>query len=165
MTHDPPPTNTVFFEPRKIRDELDDDGSRLFDHWLGLCPRPGAPPERARIDPLDFPYALPGIALVDVRGGRDDFVYRLVGTRDVEERGYDPTWKKVKDTYFAHAPDVVLDLYEDARRGVPFVAVEKFRKDNGLPVTDVALFMPLTDPAGSVITVMVYSFCRPDPMP
>lgn len=162
MSDSRPPTNVVYLEPERIRAELDDNGCRVFEHWLGLCPDNGQPPERSLIDPLDFPFALPGISLVDVQGTRDEFHYRLVGTRDVQERGHDPTWKKVKDTYFAHSADVVLDLYEDARRGRAFVAVERFRKDNGVPVTDAALFMPLTDVDGAVTTVMVYSVCRPD---
>jgi hypothetical protein len=156
-------SHVVFFDPDAMRAELDSAGRRLYEHWLALCPSEGEPPEKARMDPLDFPFALSGIALVDVRGARDDFRYRLVGTRDVQERGFEPTGKKVKDAYFARSAEVALDNYGQARRGEPFVAVEQFRGVRGVPVIDVVLFLPLTDGDGTVTTIMAYSYCRTEP--
>jgi hypothetical protein len=57
------------------------DGTRLhrrfLDYWLTL--RDGhAMPSYADIDPVDFPWALPNIFVVEVLAG-GDFVYRIAG--------------------------------------------------------------------------------------
>ena len=75
----------------------------LYDYWDGK--RGGRRmPARPDIDPLEFVPHLPGIMLVDVVADERRFVYRLVGTREVEARGEDPTGKSVVDKYFGSSP-------------------------------------------------------------
>ena len=65
---------------------------RLAAYWDGR--RAGrAMPARADIDPLDIPYVLGNIALVEVRRGgpRLAFRFRLFGVNLVEDMGFDPT--------------------------------------------------------------------------
>ena len=52
-------------------------------------------PARRDIDPTEFVPHLPGIMLVDVVADERRYVYRLVGTREVEARGRNPTGRPV----------------------------------------------------------------------
>src|SRR5262245_57999971 len=73
----------------------------MYEHWVALR---GARilPHRDQLDPARITRYLPGIMLVDVLWGPPlDFIYRLVGTREVESRGADPTGRRVADAYFA----------------------------------------------------------------
>jgi hypothetical protein len=68
---------------------------RLFDHWRALAPGEGALPGPRALDPLDIPWALGAVSLVDVIGDPPDcrFRYVLDGSLQVERYGYDMTGK------------------------------------------------------------------------
>jgi hypothetical protein len=67
----------------------------IYRYWQEKC-RGRSMPARSDLDPLDMPKGLlPGLCLVDVAPDERRYVYRLVGTADVEVRGYDPTGKSV----------------------------------------------------------------------
>ncbi|MBI3453418.1 MAG: PAS domain-containing protein [Rhodospirillales bacterium] len=69
---------------------------RLYDYWNAR--RGGRPfPGRADIDPLDFPYALGYVSLVDVLYDPLRFRYRLIGTNLVARTGFDWTRRMVED--------------------------------------------------------------------
>ena len=66
----------------------------LYNYWVQRCA--GRPmPRRADIDPVDMPEHLPGLLLIDVEGvsarGLGIYRYRVVGTREVANRKFDPT--------------------------------------------------------------------------
>jgi hypothetical protein len=62
----------------------------FYEYWESA--RRGRPmPARADIDPVEIPRLLPSVVLVDVGYDPVRLRYRLVGTREVEVRGYDPT--------------------------------------------------------------------------
>src|SRR4030095_16945054 len=62
----------------------------MYEHWAALR-GDRVLPHRDDLDPARITRYLPGIMLVDVLWGPPlDFVYRLVGTREVESRGTDP---------------------------------------------------------------------------
>ena len=59
----------------------------MYEHWAALRGE-RVLPHRDDLDPAQITRYLPGIMLVDVQWGPPlDFVYRLVGTREVESRG------------------------------------------------------------------------------
>lgn len=69
---------------------------RLFDYWDGK--RQGRRyPARGDLDPLDFPYILGWVALVDVVRNPLRFRYRLLGVLLVERFGFDMTGKYLED--------------------------------------------------------------------
>jgi hypothetical protein len=73
----------------------------MHEHWAALR-GDRVLPHRDDLDPARITRYLPGIMLVDVLWGPPlDFVYRLVGTREVESRGTDPTGRRVAEAYFA----------------------------------------------------------------
>lgn len=85
----------------------DDRLLRLYRYWeekRGRRPFPA----RSDIDPLDFPYALGRVSMIDVLHDPLRFRYRLVSTQLTEHLGYEMTGKFVEEI-----PD--LSMQEFAR--------------------------------------------------
>lgn len=120
-------------------------------------------PARRDIDPLDIPRPLlPGICLVDVVADERRYVYRLVGTADVEVRGCDPTGKSVIDGFFGPSIENVLASYDRVvATRAPFLDSTHFWAPTGSYVTEETLFLPLSDDGESVNKVLVFSQSRP----
>jgi len=115
-------------------------------------------PRRADIDPTEIPRHLPGIVLVEVRRDPLDFVYRLVGTREVEARGNDPTGRRVADSFFGTSADDVLKNYRHVVATGSFIYdFDKFTSPGGRFVQDESLFLPLATTTDAVGQILVYS--------
>lgn len=135
------------------------DVREMLDYWQRK--RGGrAMPSRSDIDPSELRHFLPHITLVDVVGDERRFVYRLVGTAEVELRGYDPTGKAVADAYFATSADEALKHYEAAKVtraphyiADPFQAVDRF-------IGEEDLFLPLSSDGETVNMILVFSISR-----
>src|SRR5215470_7158943 len=83
----------------------------LYDYWDQK--RGGRRmPARSDIDPTEFVAHLPGIMLVDVVADERRYVYRLVGTREVEARGQDPTGHAVGEKFHGSSRENVLSNYD-----------------------------------------------------
>src|SRR5215470_6786814 len=76
----------------------------LYDYWNT---RRGAKsmPSRSDIDPVDLKPMLPNLILIDVVPDPRRYVYRLVGTREVEMRGTDPTGKAIEEAYYGESAE------------------------------------------------------------
>ena len=84
----------------------------VYEYWLGKCRGPRMP-MRSDIDPAEMPrLALPGLSLVEVVSDARRYVYRLVGTADVETRGSDPTGQTVAKAFFAPSASDALACYD-----------------------------------------------------
>ena len=129
----------------------------IYEHWDRLRAQRRMP-KRSDLDPADIVPHLPGIQLVDVRREPLDFVYRLVGTREVAERGSDPTGKRVAEHGFGANLHEVLENYRHvvAERSVLYDR-ERFMVPDGRYVQDESLFMPLSEDGQSVNMVLVYT--------
>ncbi len=119
-------------------------------------------PRRADIDPVDFPRHLPRIILVDVGGedpdGRVRLRYRVVGTKEVQQRGRDPTGLEVRDAYFGPSLDDVLACYEAVRVGRTFLFdPRRYRTADGQLVDDQTLFLPLSEDGTTVSQILIYA--------
>lgn len=129
----------------------------MYEHWVGLR-GDHVLPHRRDLDPAAITRYLPGIMLVDVNWEPLDFVYRLVGTREVESRGYDPTGRPISDAYFAVTAEEALENYR-------YVALEQAVLYDGVPVSvpgnrfvsDESLFLPFTLDGERVGQILVYS--------
>jgi len=83
---------------------------RVFEYWDGR--RAGrAFPSRRDIDPLDLPFALGSLILIDVLRDPLRFRYRLVGTTATTRWGYDMTGKFVDDLPTPERRAIILDQY------------------------------------------------------
>jgi hypothetical protein len=117
-------------------------------------------PARADIDPAELRRFLPHITLVDVVDDPRRFVYRLVGTREVELRGADPTGKPVGEAYFASSAEAALQNYETVRvTRVPLYSADPFQVVDRF-VGEEDLFMPLSNDGNVVNMIMVFSIDR-----
>ena len=132
--------------------------AEVFHYWDGKRGE-RAMPRRSDIDPNELRRHLPGIMLIVVKREPLDFVYRLVGTREVAARGNDPTGKRVAENWFgANAQDVVAN-YERVVASRSFLYdFDKFVRPGGRRVQDESLFLPLATDGEEVGQIMVYSF-------
>lgn len=117
-------------------------------------------PSRADIDPADLKAYLPHVTLVDVVDDERRYVYRLVGTREVELRGNDPTGKSVTEAYFATTAASALANYDRVvETRAPFYTADPYQVvDRYVGVED--LFLPLSNDGEHVNMIMVFSIAR-----
>lgn len=132
----------------------------MYGHWLEL--RGGRIlPQRSDLDPARIKRHLPSIMIVEVQWEPLDFVYRLVGTREAETRGYDPTGRRVAEAYFANSAEHALSNYR-------YVATEKnvlydcesVSVPGNRYVGDESIFLPFTLDGERVDQILVYSRCE-----
>jgi hypothetical protein len=81
---------------------IQDPGIRRFWAYWRAKSAAGALPARRALDPLDFPYVLGKVVLIEARRGSGEtpdwrFRYRLVGTEVVARDGYDLTNRTLED--------------------------------------------------------------------
>lgn len=138
-------------------DVCDEHVRQLFAYWNER--RAGrVMPLRTDIDPADFPHHLPGILLIDVRWEPLDFVYRVVGTREVEARGFNPTGKPVTGNWFGSDEERVLSNYRYVATKQSFLYdYDPFMTKDGHFLVDESLFLPLSLDGARVDQILVYS--------
>lgn len=68
----------------------------LLAYYRKISP-PGLLPGRPHLDPLAIPHILPHLVLLDVHRDPLRYRYRLVGTKEVELYGIDPTGRWYND--------------------------------------------------------------------
>jgi hypothetical protein len=132
---------------------------KMFTYWEGKL-RGRSMPRRSDIDPAELVGLLPNIMLVDVVDDDRRFVYRLVGTGEVQLRGNDPTGKSVRDGYFAATPDAAEERYlKVCNSRAPYYEVDNFQVLDRY-VCEANLFLPLSEDGATVNMVMVFSINR-----
>ena len=114
-------------------------------------------PRRSDIDPGDVVPFLSRITLVDVVPDARRFVYRLVGTEEVANRGNDPTGRSVIEAFFATSAEESLSYYGYvAQYGEPYCfRGDYYAPDGGLEKQDV-IFLPLSDDGQSVNMILLF---------
>lgn len=146
----------ISFPPTSHRDTL-----ALYGYWQEKC-RGRQMPARVDLDPIEIPkMLLPGISLVDVVPDERRYVYRLVGTGEVEVRGSDPTGKSVAEASFAPNPENALSCYDlVVATKAPLLDPEPFTAPNGRYVTEETIFLPLSDNGINVNKILVFSHSK-----
>ena len=137
------------------------DTITLYNYWLAKCGN-RTMPARANIDPVEMPrQLLRGICIVDVVADERRYVYRLVGTGDVEVRGNDPTGKSVLEGFFGSSAEDALGCYDKVvETRAPLLDPTPFTAPNGKWITDETLFLPLSDDGETVNKILVFSSSR-----
>lgn len=118
-------------------------------------------PSRADIDPAEIVAFLPGVILVDV--GRDPFrlIYRLVGTREVEARGCDPTGRSVFEHCIGADRDEVIENYRLVVEEKRAVFDPEVIRSAEVQLEEVGcLYLPLSTDGRTVEMVLIYSHHR-----
>lgn len=130
----------------------------MYAYWRSKC-RGDSPPRRADIDPAELPpNFLPHITIVEAVPDERRYVYRLVGTMEVEIRGRDPTGKSVIDAFFGPSVEDALRCYDAVvGTGRPFYDREPFSIAEGRFSDDEDLFLPLSEDGRTINRVLVFS--------
>jgi hypothetical protein len=129
---------------------------RMYDYWQSKC-RGEQLPARKDIDPLDFPWALGLVCLLDVERYPLTFRYRLDGTTIVERYGADLTGRTtdaVKPEF--HAALLRKHFAEVAESGRPALYRISLRY-GGQARTYLRLALPLARDGKMVDMIMTVS--------
>lgn len=136
------------------------DSRLLHGYWLRAHGGRDLP-RRADIDPTDMPrHLLPFLSLVDVVADDRRYVYRLMGTGEVQVRGFDPTGKSVFEGFLgADASDAIrqYDLVVATRR--PHLDQRQFAPEGARYRTEEIIFLPLSEDGRAVDMIMVFAAC------
>jgi hypothetical protein len=131
---------------------------RFYDYWLGKCGGRRFPARRD-IDPLDFPYLLGNLMLMDVLRDPRRFRVRLHGTNVVARMNYDMTGKFLDEVprpeYRAYVLERCLGLVAS---GAPLVLMNDLIVDGWVSRYE-ALWLPLSDDGIEVdllVCAMIY---------
>jgi hypothetical protein len=141
-----------------------DNTKLIYAHWRARC-RGNAPPRRADIDPIDLPRRLlPCITIVEAVPDERRYIYRLVGTREVDVRGSDPTGKSVMERYFGQSLEEALRFYDSvvATRS-PAYNPNPYVSADGRFINEENLFLPLSEDGETVNRIVVFSTTSPLP--
>ena len=126
---------------------------RLYDYWDAA--RHGRVfPSRRDIDPLDFPYLLGNVMLVDVLDDPRRFRVRLHGTNLVARSRYDLTGKLVDELPFADYRDLTLKRCRELTARPRPLWVERDRVLDQRTFRYQALWLPFSDDDTSVSMLM-----------
>jgi len=130
----------------------------FYDYW-DRKRRNRPMPSRADIDPAEIKPYLPGIMLVDVVS-RDplELTYRLVGTREVEARGRNPTDRPVREAFYGRSLEQVLAKYAGVIRTRAPLFDDTLEAGPLSPYTEEGtLFLPLSDNGDIVNKIIVFT--------
>ena len=145
---------------REFLDYCDPQVRSLFRYWQGQA-GDRALPRRQDIDPIDIPQHLPYLLLIDVQSSPLRFVYRLVGTEEVNTRGRDPTGQDVSTHFFGPSRDEVLACYHYVYEQVSFLFDRTaYLSSEGRPSQEETLFLPLSEDGRQVSQILVYAHPR-----
>jgi hypothetical protein len=113
-------------------------------------------PARNDIDPVDLKSILPMLILIDVVPDPRRYVYRLVGTHEVEMRGKDPTGKPVEEAYYGEsAEDTIYYLDRVVRTREPVLYRGTYQPLVTRTQRDDVLFLPLSKDGETVNMIML----------
>lgn len=129
---------------------------RLHDYWeLKRGARPM--PARSDLDPVDMKALLPHLILIDVVPDERRYVYRLVGTQEVEMRGADPTGKAVKDAYYAEsAGETMSYLDRVVATQKPVLYRGTYQPTSTRTQEEDVLFLPLSKGGSACDMILIY---------
>lgn len=135
----------------------------MYGYWRSKCDGDRLPQRRA-IDPVEIPRFLPNITIVEVVADERRYVYRLVGTKEVEIRGRDPTGKSVLDGFFGPSLADALGCYDTvvaSRR--PHYDDQPYVTPDGRFSDDETRFLPLSEDGEAVSRILVFGTFSPGP--
>jgi hypothetical protein len=137
------------------------DTRAIYEYWNS---KRGARsmPRRADIDPAEIPSRLlPFLSLIEPVADERRYVYRLMGTAEVQVRGFDPTGKSVYEGFLAPVVDDAISRYDIVvATRAPHLDPVPFKLDGAQYQTQEAIFLPLSDDGVSVNRILVLATSR-----
>ncbi len=126
---------------------------QLLHYWQSKR-RDAALPGRVDVDPLDFPYVLGDIVLVDVTDDPLDFRFRLIGTNILAKYGVDLTGKSVEEFPEPEARAVALARCREVVRDRQPIHSERSLVLDGRRWAYSALWLPLATDGAKVDMIL-----------
>ena len=137
----------------------------MYQYWRSKRVGDRMPP-RSAIDPAEIRRFLPQLTIVEVVPDERRYVYRLVGTMEVEIRGRDPTGKSVIEGFFGPSLEDALRCYDTVVATCsPLYDDEVFVTPDGRYQDDETLFLPLSDDGENVNRILVFGTYSRGPNP
>ena len=136
-------------------DIADSRQRRLLEHWQRLRGA-RAVPARRELDPLDIPYALGELFLIDVEGDPPVFRYRLTASKLVEFTGYDLVGRTVDDVPGDANRAQLLAAYRRIVAAREPVLIEGAREAKGQWWSYALLGLPLSDDGARVDSLAIH---------
>jgi hypothetical protein len=134
---------------------------QLYRYWRSKS-QGGRLPRRSDIDPTEIPRLLAYMLIVEVVTDARRYVYRLVGTQEVEMRGRDPTGLSVGEGYFGPSAENALAHYErTVKTRAPVYDDQPYVSSNGRRVSDETLFLPLSEDGERIDRILVIAASKP----
>ncbi len=122
---------------------------RFYDYWVGKCGGRRMPARRD-MDPIDFPYMLGNVMLIEVLCDPQRFRVRLHGTNVVARMHYDMTGKLLDEVPRPEWRAYILDRCRGlAASGTPLLVTNDLMLD-GWTSRYEALWLPLSDDGTNV---------------
>ena len=119
-------------------------------------------PRRADIDPGEMIGFLPAVMLVDVVPDDRRYVYRLVGTREVQARGRDPTGRVVGEAFLGSSRETVLANYDHVKlTAAPHIDLKTVITNRDRLDNSHVIFLPLSEDGSKVTQILVYTDYHP----
>ena len=119
-------------------------------------------PRRADIDPAEMVPFLPALMIVDVVPDARRYVYRLVGTKECEARGRDPTGRPVGEAFIGSSRETVLANYDRVHlTGQPHIDLKTVITNHDRLDNSHVIFMPLSEDGQTVTQILVYTDFHP----
>jgi len=120
-------------------------------------------PRRADIDPAELVRYLPAIMIVDVVADARRYVYRLVGTKECEARGRDPTGRPVGEAFIGSSREKVLANYDRVHlTGEPHIDLKTIITNRDRLDNSHVIFLPMSEDDETVTQILVYTVFDPE---
>ncbi|MEQ8334066.1 PAS domain-containing protein [Nisaea sp.] len=117
---------------------------RFLGHWLALR-GDRAMPSFADLDPVDIPWALAHIFVVDILPG-DDFVYRITGDNHTQRYGRNLKGARITDIMKAEGATAILKRWREVRdRPAGFFVVTDHMSTQGFHVLGERMVLPFAN--------------------
>ena len=130
---------------------------QLYEYW-DMRRGGRSMPARSDLDPVDLKQLLPVLILIDVVPDARRYIYRLVGTREVEMRGRDPTGRSILEAYYGESAEgTTFYLDRVVQRREPVLYRGTYQPLSTRIQCDDVLFLPLSKDGEAVNMIMLLS--------
>ncbi len=138
-------------------DDCPENIQAFYDYWNSK--RSGrSMPSRSDLDPVEMKSFLSSVILVDVEHEPLNFLYRLVGTKEVDARGFDPTGLNVSEGSLGTSVEDVLANYKIvSEKKCPVYDKEGVSSETSPLRQGDAILLPLSDDDETVNMVIAFT--------
>jgi len=131
------------FKQAQSRPYFFDQSVEFVNYWFKL-PKQGLIPERKSVEPRDMLGLLPDVIILEADSNSVDYRIRLIGTRNVERWGFEPTNSNYLNYAAPQQQSVLSELFSQVHRspcGLILVGNELYT--TGRVVRNEMILMPI----------------------